>query len=203
MRVLPYGDTALLVELEGLRDVLALYTSLSEDPCAGLVDLVPAERTVLVRFDQERTSVDAVTGWVRSARAAPRRTAPAPAVRIPVTYDGEDLESTAQALGWSIEDLVTRHSRRAWRVGFVGFAPGFGYLVPDGEWPIVARRDDPRTAVPAGSVALAGTYSGIYPRASPGGWQLIGRTEVDLWDPHRDPPALLVPGVEVRFEVVS
>lgn len=203
MRVLPCGDTALLAELDDLDDVLALYASLVQAPCAGLVDLVPAERTVLVRFDATAASADAVTQWLRSAGTGRRRSEPAPAVEIRVTYDGPDLEATADTLGWSVDELVREHSGRTWRVAFVGFAPGFGYLVSDGDWPSVPRRDDPRTAVPPGSVALAGSYSGVYPRRSPGGWQLIGHTEATLWDPHRDPPALLAPGAEVRFEVAG
>ena len=203
MRLLPYGDTALLAELDGLDDVLALYAALADSPCAGLVDLVPAERTLLVRFDADATSADAVKGWLRSAGRAGRRSEPRPEVRIHVTYDGPDLDATADALGWSAAELVREHADRTWRVAFVGFAPGFGYLVSDAGWPSVPRRDDPRTSVPPGSVALAGSYSGVYPRSSPGGWQLIGRTDADLWDSRRDPPALLVPGAEVRFEVAG
>ena len=121
---------------------------------------------------------------------------------VPVVYDGADLADVAAAAGLSVRDLVAAHLRLTWRVAFVGFTPGFGYLVPDGDWPEVPRRADPRTRVPAGSVAVAGHYSGVYPGASPGGWQLIGRTDLRVWDTGREPPALLVPGTTVRFDEV-
>jgi KipI family sensor histidine kinase inhibitor len=101
--------------------------------------------------------------------------------------------------GLSPEDVVAAHTGQTWRVAFAGFAPGFGYLVGEDDRLHVPRRDEARTRVPAGAVALAGEYAGVYPRTSPGGWQLIGRTDLVLFDPDRDPPALLRPGTRVRF----
>jgi KipI family sensor histidine kinase inhibitor len=203
VRLLPYGDAAVLAEVADVDEALALHADLCDRRPAGTIDVVPGERTVLVRFDPAVTSVDVVRADLARREVIGDRRTDGPLVTVPVVYDGADLADVAAALGLSIADLVAAHQRLTWRVAFVGFAPGFGYLVPDGEWPEVPRRADPRTRVPAGSVAVAGRYSGVYPSASPGGWQLIGRTELSVWDTQREPPALLVPGAPVRFEAVQ
>jgi KipI family sensor histidine kinase inhibitor len=199
MRMLSSGSAALLVELDQLDEVLALYAALVDDRPEGVLDIVPAARTLLVTIDPAETSLSAVGAAVR--RTTPRRdrhTAGA-LVEIPVTYDGEDLADVAALLAQDPDEVVRRHGAAEWTVAFCGFAPGFGYLVsPSGGWE-VPRRQSPRTRVPAGSVALAGEFSGVYPRESPGGWQLIGRTEVAVFDLSRDPAALLRPGNRVRF----
>jgi KipI family sensor histidine kinase inhibitor len=199
MRVLPSGSTALLVELEDLDAVLALYAALAEQPPDGVVDIVPAARTVLLVTDPARTSLSAVAEAVRRTTPRPDARTGGEGVELPVHYDGEDLEELAGLLDLTPDELVQRHTGAEWTVAFGGFAPGFGYLTQTrGEWD-VPRRPTPRTKVPAGSVALAGEFSGVYPRESPGGWQLIGRTDVAVFDLDRDPPALLRPGVRVRF----
>lgn len=201
-RLLPYGDTALLVEVDGPDDVLALASDLRARPPAGVVDVVPAERTVLVRIDPTLSSVAELSADLTGRAPAPVPATEGDLLAVPVRYDGDDLDDCATAVGWTVDRLVAEHQRLTWRVAFVGFAPGFGYLVPDGEWPVVPRRADPRATVPAGSVAVAGRYAGVYPAASPGGWQLLGRTDLTVWDVDRDPPALLLPGTRVRFEAV-
>jgi KipI family sensor histidine kinase inhibitor len=199
MRILPSGSTALLVELDDLDAVLALYAALAEQPPDGVVDIVPAARTVLVVTDPARTSLSAVADAVRATTPRTDAQAGEEVVELPVHYDGEDLEELAGLLDLTPEELVHRHTGEEWTVAFSGFAPGFGYLTqPGGQWD-VPRRPTPRTKVPPGSVALAGEFSGVYPRESPGGWQLIGRTDVAVFDLDRDPPALLRPGVGVRF----
>lgn len=115
-------------------------------------------------------------------------------------YDGPDLAAVAELTGLTEEEVVAAHTGSSWQVAFGGFAPGFAYLAGGDPRLQVPRRDQPRTTVPAGSVGLAGEFSGVYPRASPGGWQLIGRTDLVLWDLDRDPPALLAAGLRVRFE---
>jgi KipI family sensor histidine kinase inhibitor len=125
-----------------------------------------------------------------------------PVITIPVHYDGDDLDRVAELTGRSADEVIMTHTGQLWTVAFCGFAPGFGYLVGEHDRLAVPRRPEPRTRVPAGSVALADAYCGIYPRATPGGWQLIGRTEVTIWDLDHDPPALLRPGARVRFEAV-
>ena len=122
---------------------------------------------------------------------------------IDVSYDGADLGAVADLLELDPAAVIAAHTGTPWRVGFVGFAPGFAYLVDGDTRLAVPRRDEPRTRVPAGSVALAGGFSGVYPRESPGGWQLIGRTEAILWDLDRPHPALLTPGMSVRFRSVD
>jgi KipI family sensor histidine kinase inhibitor len=203
VRLLPYGDTAVLVEVADLDSALALHADLRTRPPVGVVDVVPAERTVLVRVDPAATTVDVLRDDLASRRPAPHRPSDGPLVVVPVMYDGPDLTDVATVLGWTVDRLLAAHQERTWRVAFTGFAPGFGYLVPDGDWPEVPRRADPRTSVPAGAVALAGRYAGVYPQASPGGWQLVGRTGLAVWDVDREPPALLVAGTRVRFEAVS
>ena len=205
-RLLPSGDAALLVECDSLEEVLALHDALAADPPRGVVELVPAARTILVSIDPARIPLESAATWVRRIPAeAGSRVAGATAdpVAIPVVYDGEDLATTAALLGVSAEALVRAHTSAEWRVAFVGFAPGFGYLVSD-DWPFeVPRLEAPRPRVPAGSVAIAGAFGGVYPRQSPGGWRLVGRTDAILWDPEADEPALLAPGRRVRFEAVG
>lgn len=203
MRVLPYGDTAVLVELGDLTEVLDLYDGLRAQDLAGVVSLVPASRTLLVVFDPERTSAAVVTRHLEDARGAGRGEVDAEEVTLPVVYDGEDLEDVAELTGLDRDEVVAAHTGQVWTVGFVGFAPGFAYLVGEHDRLRVPRRGDPRSAVPPGAVGLADAFSGVYPRRSPGGWQLIGRTEVEVWDLERDPPALLQPGTRVRFEAVG
>ena len=199
MRLLPSGSTALLVELDTLDDVLALYAALSEAVPDGVVDVVPAARTVLLVTDPARTTLRAVADAVSATTPRPGARPAGDSVELPVHYDGADLTELAGMLDLTAEELVQRHTAGEWTVAFCGFAPGFGYLTqPDGSWD-VPRRATPRTAVPPGSVALAGEFSGVYPRESPGGWQLIGRTDVAVFDLGRDPAALLRPGVRVRF----
>lgn len=202
MRVLPSGTTALLVELDDLDGVLGLYAALSDDLPHGVVDVVPAARTLLVVIDPDLTTLPSVEHRVR--RTTPRRDALeadgfGELVEIPVAYDGEDLEEAARLVGCDAAELVRRHTAEEWQVAFCGFAPGFGYLTSH-EWRAeVPRRSSPRTKVPPGSVGLAGAFTGVYPRESPGGWQLIGRTRLTMFDPFRQPAALLRPGVRVRF----
>lgn len=199
MRVLPCADVGLLVELADLDEVLALYAELVDAPPEGVVDLVPAARTLLLRLDPHRTDAQEVERAVRSARPRPGTRPDAGHLEVPVTYDGEDLAEVGRLTGLGERGVVEAHTSQEWTVAFCGFAPGFGYLVGTDDRLHVPRRTTPRTKVPAGAVALAGEFTGVYPRESPGGWQLIGHTTVQPWDLDRDPPALLSPGVRVRF----
>jgi KipI family sensor histidine kinase inhibitor len=199
MRLLPCGDSGLLVELADLEDVLALYAELVEDVPEGVVDLVPAARTLMLRLDPARTDPDRVARAVREVEPQPGHRPDAGRLDVPVIYDGEDLAEVGRLTGLGERGVVEAHTAQEWTVAFCGFAPGFGYLVGTDDRLTVPRRDVPRTRVPARAVALAGEFSGVYPRESPGGWQLIGHTTLQPWDLDRDPPALLVPGVRVRF----
>ncbi|WP_348788713.1 5-oxoprolinase subunit PxpB [Leifsonia sp. NPDC080035] len=199
-RILPSGDRALVVELDGLDEVLALYRALDASRPPGVVDLVPAARTIGVTVDPRVLPLSAAHGWLERTEPAGGAEQAAEVVTVPVRYDGDDLAEVATLLGVGPREVVALHTGSLWRVAFGGFAPGFAYLVTDHDRLRVPRRATPRTRVPAGSVGLAGEFSGVYPRSSPGGWQLIGRTEAVLWDAAADPPALLRPGMAVRFE---
>ena len=199
MRLLPCAGSGLLVELDDLDAVLALYAELVEDLPEGVVDLIPAARTLLMRIDPARTDPGRVARAVRAAQPRSGHRPDAGRLEIPVTYDGEDLAEVGRLTGLGEQGVVEAHTAQEWTVAFCGFAPGFGYLVGTDDRLTVPRRDNPRTRVPARSVALAGEFTGIYPRESPGGWQLIGHTSVQPWDLERDPPALLVPGLRVTF----
>lgn len=199
MRILTARDDALLVELDDLDQAIALFESLAEKPVAGIGEPVPGARTLLVPFRPSAISAAGLASELRRRSLVRRPAAAARTVALPTVYDGEDLAEVADLLGWSTEELVRRHAAAVWTVGFVGFAPGFAYLTGDDPQLVVPRRSTPRTRVPAGSVALAGPYSGVYPRESPGGWQLLGTTPVAVWDATREHPALLQPGDRVRF----
>jgi len=202
VRVLPSGSAGLLLECDSLDEVLGLYGVLQADPPAGVIDVVPAARTVLLVLDPAATTPDRVHALVEDLQPGEGPTAGSDdesVVEVPVVYDGDDLADVAEVLGCDAAEVVRRHTSGLWTVAFCGFAPGFGYLTAEeGEWSI-PRRDSPRTKVPAGSVALAGEFSAVYPRETPGGWQLIGRTELAVFDLDRDPPALLTPETRVRF----
>ncbi|GGD90168.1 urea amidolyase family protein [Microbacterium murale] len=198
MRILTASDRTLLVEAADLDEAMRL--NLAWDGLPGVVERIPGARTVLVRFDPLRTSAAALAEVLSATRVDAEHVPHTREVAVPVHYDGEDLAEAAGLLGVSAEELVNRHLAADWQVAFSGFAPGFGYVVSGDPLFDVPRRSSPRTRVPAGSVALAGQFTGVYPRESPGGWQLIGHTDAVMWDIDRDPPALLSPGALVRFE---
>ncbi|BCK55424.1 5-oxoprolinase subunit B family protein [Nocardia wallacei] len=198
----PAGDRALLL-IPAPGTLAGLVDELRRHPVEGVRDQVPAAETVLVTLDP-RARVEAVEARLRQlaeavAAGAGEAAADPERVLVPVRYDGADLAETAALLGISEEELISRHTGSAWRCAFLGFAPGFGYLESADSDLSVPRRESSRTAVPAGSVALAGGYSAVYPRSTPGGWRIIGTTEVRMWDPRRPEPALLRPGARVRF----
>jgi KipI family sensor histidine kinase inhibitor len=194
VNVLPVGWDAALVEVTGVAQARAVYAALLPLKEAGrLVELVPAARTVLV----QGSPLPDLAALLADLPPAPDQAGGT--VDIPVAYDGPDLADVAGLAGLPEAEVVRRHAAAAYTVAFSGFAPGFGYLTGLPAELHVARRETPRTAVPAGAVGIAGEFAGVYPRRSPGGWQLLGRTDAVLWDADRDPPALLSPGTRVRF----
>lgn len=235
-RLLPCGEHAVLVELDGLEEVISLAGAVNAAVGAGdtafadVVDVVPAARTLLVVV-RDGAGITAVRGAlptlalpesrppIRSANG-PAGSANDPAgspngpsgspgeasypgrpqvVDIVVRYDGPDLDEVAELTGLSPQEVVAAHTQTLWQVAFSGFSPGFAYLAGGDDRLRVPRRREPRTSVAAGSVGLAGEFSAVYPRSSPGGWQLLGHTDAILWDVDRNPPALLQPGSAVRF----
>ncbi|MCK2236559.1 MULTISPECIES: 5-oxoprolinase subunit PxpB [unclassified Crossiella] len=201
MRLLPCGAHALLVELDSAAAVQAVHATLRAAGLPEVVDLVPAARTVLVEV-RPGSGLDSVRAVLESLG---EREPPVLGrdVLLPVVYDGPDLDLVARTAGLSAAEVIELHTGATYTVAFCGFAPGFGYLTGLPEALRQPRLDSPRERVPAGSVGLAGEYTGAYPRASPGGWRLIGRTAATLFDVDRDPPALLAPGDRVRFQAQS
>lgn len=199
IRVLPVGDDALLVEVASGAEAEALHAELLRRRAAGLLgarEIVPAARTVLL---DGLTDPDRLAAELAASVVPPAPPRVQDVVEIPMRYDGPDLAEVAAHWGVAEQEVARIHAAAEFRVAFCGFAPGFGYLTGLPGRYDVPRRATPRTAVPAGSVALAGPYTGVYPRSSPGGWQLIGTTEAVLWDHARVPAALLSPGTRVRF----
>ena len=203
MRFLPVTLNSLLVELADLDETLALLASLQRTPLAGVEELVPAARTILVRYRPSATSAAVLVQHIAQRDLSQRAERSDTLVEIPVHYHGEDLAEVAQILGITADEVVQRHTGSEYTVAFTGFAPGFAYLSGGHPSLNVPRRSTPRTRLPAGSVGLAGTFSGVYPQASPGGWQIIGTTPVAMWDIARAQPALLQPGYRVRFVDVA
>ncbi|WP_131738091.1 5-oxoprolinase subunit PxpB [Actinomadura roseirufa] len=198
MRILRAGDAALLVETGGLTDAHRLDAAIRAARLPGVVDVVPGERTVLV-VTEPSADLDRLAARLPDLPPPPGTGPDAEPVEIPVVYDGEDLGEVAALTGLGREEVVRRHCSASYTVAYLGFSPGFGYLTGLDPALRVPRRASPRTAVPAGSVAIAGPYAAVYPSPSPGGWRLLGRSERVLWDVTRDPPSLLRPGTRVRF----
>lgn len=168
-RLRPYGDRAVLVELDHLDDVIDLREGLEASRPHGIVDIVPAASTITVTFEPTAVPAEAVRAWITDARPLPASTSRTETVTIDVDYSGDDLAEVARILNVSVDEVIRLHTQSQWRVAFGGFAPGFGYLITDHDRLVVPRRQSPRTSVPAGSVALAGEFSGVYPRSGPGG----------------------------------
>lgn len=203
LRILPVRDGILLFELQNLRETLSLLDAIEASPIAGIEEIIPAARTLLIRFDQSVLLQDALIQAVRARLGRTKEIVSSQTVEVPVYYDGEDLGDVADLLGMSEAEVIERHTGQDYIVAFTGFAPGFAYLAEGDPALHVPRRKSPRTVVPAGSVALAGEFSGVYPKNSPGGWQLIGRTPIPMFDLNRQPAALLQPGFRVRFRDIT
>jgi len=193
VEIRPAGDRGSLIEVPDNATAVRLARVLrSERP--DVVDVVVGHTTVLVTWADKAPDLGDLA-------LAPEPAPAGPLVEIPVTYDGPDLDEVAQLTGLSREEVVGRHTAAEHRAAFLGFQPGFAYLTGGDERLHVPRREIPRTVVPGGTVAIAGPYSGVYPRESPGGWRLLGWTTAVMFDPAREPPALVAAGDRVRFVV--
>jgi KipI family sensor histidine kinase inhibitor len=194
MDIRRFGRDHVLVELDDEQQALALYDE-ARRRGVGASDIVSAARTVLFEGVRDAAALaSSLPDWdVRPSAASGEL------VEVPTTYDGADLEDVARRWDMTRDEVVATHTGHELVVAFCGFAPGFPYCTGLPERFAVPRLDSPRTRVPAGAVGLAGLFTGIYPTESPGGWRLLGRTELRLWDPDRDPPATLRPGTRVRF----
>lgn len=219
MRLLPAGSAALLAEFPVMDDVITFHEALLRRKPVGTVEFIPASRTILITFDPEETSHEKLARALAeiAAQASPAASAAAladPALAdaalpggalavIPVTYDGPDLDEVALETGLTAKEIIRRHTAPLYTVAFCGFAPGFAYLTGLDPVLMLSRHSVPRIQVPAGSVAVSGQYTSVYPRISPGGWRLLGRTTAIMWDLAREQPALLAPGDKVRFTEAS
>ncbi len=203
--VVPVGDRALLAEVASAEDATAVYAA-ARRLDLDVAEMVPAARTVLFDGvpDVEALSRLLLRLELPVATTPPSAAArPAPVVEVPTTYDGPDLPDVARAWDMTAAEVVRTHTATAFVVAFCGFAPGFAYCVGLSPERAVPRLATPRARVPAGSVGLAGEFTGVYPTASPGGWRLVGRTDLTLWDPGASEPATLSPGTRVRFRAVQ
>jgi len=212
LRAHPLGDTAITItfgterSVELLRRIQAAVRSLESQRIPHVNDIVPAYLALTVFYDPLQTSYQEMAARLLDACDRPGasafiRTSPREHV-IPVRYDGIDLESVASATRLSVEEVVARHTARRYTVDLLGFVPGFAYLSELDAQLQVPRRPQPRPRVAAGSVAIAAAQTGVYPLDTPGGWHIIGSTTTVMFDPARDPPALLAPGDAVRFEQI-
>jgi KipI family sensor histidine kinase inhibitor len=203
MRWRRYGTDAVLVECTSTAEVNAVRATVQAAGLDGLAELVPGARSVLIAARPGTKVLDEVRALVEAADLTRPPAANPREIVLDVRYDGEDLEEVARLTGNTVAEVVELHSGAEYTVAFTGFMPGFGYLTGLPERLQLSRLDSPRTRVPAGSVGIAGEFSGVYPRSSPGGWRLLGRTDTVLFDPRAERPALLAPGDRVRFRSVS
>ena len=204
MRFLSVNADCFLIELASLEETLALYNKLHTMQLNGIKDLVPAAKTILVFFNEIETTFKTLVTSIQTVKIGSGVERNVQELIIPICYTGEDLAQVAELQGLSIADVILKHRQSVWNVAFIGFAPGFAYMSsPDRPFTDTPRLAVPRKKIPSGSLGLAGQYSGIYPKDSPGGWQLIGTTAEKMWDLERKNPALLLPGMTVHFEDVT
>jgi KipI family sensor histidine kinase inhibitor len=197
------GEHGLLIDLPDVEDVHRIRANvLASDP-VGVVEVVPGLRSLLVVIDPAQTSVAEFTSFLDDLDVGDVTVESSRIVDVPVIYDGPDLDEVAKLTRMRADDVVARHQAATYTVAFLGFSPGFAYLLGLDPSLYVPRRATPRASVAAGSVAIAGELAGVYPRATPGGWRLLGRTRLAVWDLNRDPPALFAPGDHVRFRAVG
>jgi KipI family sensor histidine kinase inhibitor len=200
LAVRPVGDHAFLVEVAENRTVHLLAAAARDRYGDEVEEVVPGEETLLLCWRGRPPALADLADALCQLDLAPARDQPLPTITIPVRYDGPDLEAVAATAGVDVDRVVELHSQPEYLVAFMGFAPGFAYLTGGSPTLELPRRDDPRPQVPAGSVAIASTYTAVYPTRAPGGWHLLGHTDAVLFDPERDPPALLEAGMRVVFD---
>lgn len=195
---MPAGRSGVMLALPGGPSPALLAKALREID-SGLVDVVPAHDTLLLVWHEARPRDAEVIALLAEAESVQAASSPRAEIEIPVAYDGPDLAAVAEACGLTEAEVIELHSSAVYEAEFCGFAPGFAYLTGLPAQLHLPRRAEPRTRVPRGSIAIAGPYSGVYPSASPGGWHLLGTTQVRLFDPAAEQPALISPGMLVRF----
>lgn len=204
MRFLSVSLDSFLIEFQDLSETTHFFRHVQRQMHPAIVDMIPAEKTILIQFSVFKTSQQQLITWLSQQHIQHENVVLGHEVVIDVDYRGEDLNQVAELLGVSVAEVIRRHTESEWKVAFIGFAPGFGYIsCDDRPFGSIPRLSSPRKKITAGSVALAGEYTGVYPKDSPGGWQLIGQTHEAMWDTYREPPALLLPGNTVVFQDVK
>jgi KipI family sensor histidine kinase inhibitor len=210
----PLADSALAITLGDRADaatsarVRVVAAGIRAAALPSVRDIAFGYAAVTVWYDALHTNYETIVATLMPI-VAQARAAPVPGAlagrehEIPVRYDGPDLDDVARRTGLSVSDVIARHAGRVYTVYFLGFVPGWAYLGDLDPWLVVPRRTEPRSRVPAGSVAIAGAQTGVYPYAIPGGWHLIGRTSAELFDPMQNPPAVFAAGDRVRFVPVA
>lgn len=200
MKILLASDRAVLVRLDGHPRVVSLARALERERPAGVTSFSPAYSSVLVRYDPSIVEAASLQDWLASAERSGDRSPDARLVVLPAIFDGADLDELARAKSLRTDDVVEIFCSTAYRVYFFGFVPGFAYMGEVDERIAMPRRAVPRKSVPAGSVGIAGRQTGVYPVETPGGWNLIGKCTLTIFDPDREPACLLQAGDTVRFE---
>lgn len=201
MRFLSVNLDCFLIEFQSLEETMAVYDCLKQAHHPHIQELIPAARSILIYFDPLQVDLRTLIRWISTQKVDQDALRKGKEIVIDVRYNGIDLNNVAEYLGISTDQVVQKHTSVDWQVAFIGFAPGFAYLIhPEHAFGSIPRLASPRKKVSAGAVGLAGEYSGIYPKDSPGGWQLIGQTDAALWDIHRQQPALLLPSDHVIFK---
>jgi KipI family sensor histidine kinase inhibitor len=195
----PAGDRAVLIELKDNDAVQRLAAGLEAQRGEELEEIVPGHETLLLVWRRGAPPLGAIEQLISGAELTAEASAQPAEIELRVRYDGPDLAAVAESCGFSLEELVARHLACRYRVGFIGFSPGFAYLLGGDPALQPPRLAEPRTRVPAGALAIAGPYSAVYPRSSPGGWNLIGSCDEPIFDPAQNPPALLTAGMAVRL----
>ena len=195
----PAGDRAVLIELKDNDAVQRLAAGLEAQRGEELEEIVPGHETLLLVWRRGAPPLGAIEQLISGAELTAEASAQPAEIELRVRYDGPDLAAVAESCGFSLEELVARHLACRYRVGFIGFSPGFAYLLGGDPALQPPRLAEPRTRVPAGALAIAGPYSAVYPRSSPGGWNLIGSCDEPIFDPTQNPPALLTAGTVVRL----
>ncbi len=195
----PAGDRAVLIELKDNDAVQRLAAGLEAQRGEELEEIVPGHETLLLVWRRGAPPLGAIEQLISGAELTAEASAQPAEIELRVRYDGPDLAAVAESCGFSLEELVARHLACRYRVGFIGFSPGFAYLLGGDAALQPPRLAEPRTRVPAGALAIAGPYSAVYPRSSPGGWNLIGSCDEPIFDPTQNPPALLTAGTVVRL----
>jgi len=197
------GESGWLLDLEDNQSVHGWAAAVRGAGLPGVTEVVPGLNTLLVTIDPTLTTQNALRSALANLSPGEHGSTTGDHHVIDVRYDGEDIDEVARLTGLRTGEVVAAHTGTPWRVAFCGFAPGFSYLVGGDPRLRVPRRDEARVRVPAGAVAIGGEFSSIYPRVSPGGWQLLGHTDASLWDVDAEPPAVLLPGAVVEFRDVT